>query len=186
MATRFDKFTVKAQEALQATQEVASRFGNQQLEPVHLLLALVEQAEGIVPAILTRLGVSAPAVAAETEKAIESLPKVGGATEYHLSPALKEVFDQAFKEAEPFRDEFVSTEHLLLALAKKSSDPADRILARLGVAHDAILKALVAVRGTQRVTDTNPEAKYQALERYARDLTELARRGKLDPVIGRD
>ena len=186
MATRFDKFTIKAQEALQGTQEVASRFGNQQLEPVHLLQALLEQSEGIVPAILERLGVTPPAVGQEVEKAIERLPKVGGTVDHHLSPALKEVLDQAAKETEPFKDEFVSTEHLLLALAGKKSDAAGAILNRLGVAHDAILKALVAIRGSQRVTDQNPEAKYQALERYARDLTELARRGKLDPVIGRD
>ncbi len=186
MATRYDKFTLKAQEALQATQEVAGRFDNQQLEPVHLLLALVEQTEGIMPAILARLGVTPAAVAQEAERAIETLPKVGGATDHYLSPALKEVFDQAFKETEQFKDEYVSTEHLLLALARKPSDAAGRILAFSGVTHDNILKALVAVRGTQRVTDQNPEEKYQALERYARDLTELARRGKLDPVIGRD
>ncbi|MBZ5544366.1 MAG: hypothetical protein LAO07_11900 [Acidobacteriia bacterium] len=186
MATRFDKFTVKAQEALQGTQDIAGRFGNQQLEPVHLLLGLVEQQEGIVPAILERLGVQPAAVAGEAEKAVEGLPKVGGTTDHYLSPALKQIFDQASKETEQFKDEFVSTEHLLLALAKNKSDAAGRILSRLGVTHDAILKALVAVRGAQRVTDPNPEAKYQALERYARDLTELARRGKLDPVIGRD
>jgi ATP-dependent Clp protease ATP-binding subunit ClpB len=186
MATRFDKLTIKAQEALQGTEDVAGRFGNQQLEPVHLLLALVEQSEGIVPAILTRLGVMPAAVTREAEKAIEALPKVGGTTDHHLSPALKEVLDQAAKETEQFKDEFVSTEHLLLALARKPRETAGRILAQLGVTHDAILKALVAVRGSQRVTDQNPEAKYQALERYARDLTELARRGKLDPVIGRD
>jgi ATP-dependent Clp protease ATP-binding subunit ClpB len=186
MATRFDKFTIKAQEALQATQDVASRFGNQQLEPVHLLLALVEQREGIVPAILERLGVQSAVVASEAEKAIEALPKVGGTTDHYLSPALKQILDQAFKETEQFKDEFVSTEHLLLALARNKSDTTGRIFSRLGITHDAILKALVAVRGTQRVTDQNPEAKYQALERYARDLTELARRGKLDPVIGRD
>jgi ATP-dependent Clp protease ATP-binding subunit ClpB len=186
MATRFDKFTVKAQEALQGTQDVASRFGNQQLEPVHLLLALAEQPEGIVPAILARLGVAPNALAAQAESEIEKLPKVGGAAEHYLSPGLKEVFDQAAKEQDQFKDEFVSTEHLLLALARKKNEPAGRILTQLGVTHDAILKALVAVRGTQRVTDQNPEAKYQALERYARDLTELARRGKLDPVIGRD
>jgi ATP-dependent Clp protease ATP-binding subunit ClpB len=186
MATRFDKFTVKAQEALQATQDVAGRFGNQQLEPVHLLLALTEQADGIVPAILGRLGVAAGALAAETEKEIEKLPKVGGSADHYLSSALKELFDQSFREAEPFHDEFISTEHLLLALASRKGDPAGRILSRLGITHDSILKALMAVRGAQRVTDQNPEAKYQALERYARDLTELARRGKLDPVIGRD
>jgi ATP-dependent Clp protease ATP-binding subunit ClpB len=186
MATRFDKFTVKAQEALQGTQDVAGRYGNQQLEPLHLLMALVEQKEGIVPSLLARLGVPPASLAKDVEQAIENLPKVGGTTDHYLSPALKEVLDQATKETEQFKDEFVSTEHLLLALSRKSKDPAGRILARLGITHDAILKALVSVRGTQRVTDQNPEDKYQALERYARDLTELARRGKLDPVIGRD
>jgi ATP-dependent Clp protease ATP-binding subunit ClpB len=186
MATRFDKFTVKAQEALQGTQEVASRFGNQQLEPLHLLLALVEQKEGIVPAVLARLGVAPAAVAQGAESGLESLPKVGGVSEHYLSPQLKAVLDQAFKETEQFKDEFVSTEHLLLALAKKPRDAAGAVLARLGITYDAILQALVAVRGVHRVTDQNPENKFQALERYARDLTELARRGKLDPVIGRD
>ena len=186
MSTRFDKFTVKAQEALQATQDLADRHGNQQMEPVHLLLALVEQPEGVVPGILQRLGAAPATVIQEATKLIEALPKVGGTTDHFISPALKEVFDQSFKEIEQFKDEYVSTEHLLLALARKTKDPAGRLLNRLGVTHDVILKALVAVRGTQRVTDQNPEAKYQALERYARDLTELARRGKLDPVIGRD
>ena len=186
MATRFDKFTVKAQEALQGTQDVASRFGNQQLEPLHLLLALIDQKEGIVPSLLARLGVPPASVAKEAEQAIENLPKVGGTTDHYHSPALKEVLDQASKEKEEFKDEFVSTEHLLLALSRKSKDAAGRVLAQLRVTHDAILKALVSVRGTQRVTDQNPEDKYQALERYARDLTELARRGKLDPVIGRN
>ncbi len=186
MATRFDKFTVKAQEALQGTQDVAARFGNQQLDPLHLLLTLIEQKEGIVPSLLARLGAPPSAVATETERAIEALPKVGGTTDHYLSSALKEVLDQAAKETEQFKDEFVSTEHLLLALSRKSKEAAGRILAKHGITHDAILKALVSVRGTQRVTDQNPEDKYQALERYARDLTELARRGKLDPVIGRD
>src|SRR5579871_3138962 len=186
MATRFDKFTVKAQEALQATQEIASRHGNQQLEPVHLLLALVQQQEGIVPAILARLGVSPSIVSAEAEKAIGALPKAGGVADVYISLALKQILDEASQETDQFKDEYVSTEHLLLALTRKTTDPAGRILARLGVNHDAILKALVAVRGTQRVTDPDPESKFQALERFARDLTELARRGKLDPVIGRD
>ena len=186
MSTRFDKFTVKAQEALQATQEIAGHNGNQQLEPVHLLLALVEQPEGIVPGILQRLGATPATVSQEANKVIAALPKVGGSTDHFISPALKEVFDQAFKETEQFKDEYVSTEHLLLALASKTNDPVGLILQRLGVKHDAILQALVAVRGTQRVTDQNPEGKYEALAKYARDLTELARRGKLDPVIGRD
>ncbi len=186
MATRFDKFTVKAQEALQGTQEIAGRYGHQQLEPTHLLLALIQQPEGTVSAILARLGVQAATLAQEAEKLLDGFPKVGGATEHYLSPALKEVLDRAATETEPFKDEFVSTEHLFLSLAKESRDAAGRLLARFGVTHDAILKALVAVRGSHRVTDQNPEEKYQALERYARDLTELARRAKLDPVIGRD
>ena len=185
MTTRYDKFTVKAQESLESAQQVAAEHGNQQIEPLHLLAALLSQEEGIVPAILTRLGVASAAVETEARKAIESLPKVQGA-EHYLSPALKQVLDQAFKETEPFKDEYVSTEHLLLALTKDAHGTAGRLLARMGVNHDAILKALVAVRGSQRVTDQNPESKFQALERFARDLTELARRGKLDPVIGRD
>jgi ATP-dependent Clp protease ATP-binding subunit ClpB len=186
MATRFDKYTVKAQEALQAAQEVAARHGNQQMEPVHLLLALIEQTEGIVPATFSRLGVAPATVAGEAERVISGLPKVEGASDYYVSPALKQVLDDATKETEQFKDEYVSTEHLLLSLAKKSSDPAARILSQMGVTRDAILKALISVRGSQRVTDQNPESKFQALERFARDLTELARRGKLDPVIGRD
>ena len=186
MAMQFDKFTLKAQEALQACSKVAERFGNQQVEPVHLLLALLEQTEGVVPAILQKLGAAAGNIRQAAEKAAEALPKVSGSTEHYLSPALKQVLDAAFKEAEAFKDEFVSTEHLLLALAGDGVGPAGEALARQGVTRDAVLKALVAVRGSQRVTDQNPEAKYQALERYARDLTDLARRGKLDPVIGRD
>jgi ATP-dependent Clp protease ATP-binding subunit ClpB len=186
MATRFDRYTIKAQEALQATQEVAGRNGNQQMEPVHLLVALLEQTDGIVPAIFSRLGVLPGAFAGEAERIVSSLPKVEGASESYVSPALKQVLDGAAKETEQFKDEYVSTEHLLLSLTRRSSDPAARLLARMGITHDAILKALMSVRGSQRVTDQNPESKFQALERFARDLTELARRGKLDPVIGRD
>ena len=186
MAMQFDKFTLRAQEALQACSKVAERFGNQQVEPVHLLLALLEQTEGVVPAILQKLGAAAGNISQAAEKAAEALPKVSGSTEHYLSPALKQVLDAAFKEAEAFKDEFVSAEHLLLALAGDGVGPAGEALARQGVTRDAVLKALVAVRGSQRVTDQNPEGKYQVLERYARDLTDLARRGKLDPVIGRD
>ncbi|MGH9444291.1 MAG: ATP-dependent Clp protease ATP-binding subunit, partial [Terriglobia bacterium] len=186
MATRFDKYTVKAQEALQATQELAGQHGNQQLEPLHLLLALVGQHEGIVPAVLSRLGVAPATVAAEAERSINALPKVEGASEFYMAPSLKQILDEAAKETEQFKDEYVSTEHLLLSLAKGRQDPGGRILSRMGITHDSILKALMAVRGSQRVTDQNPESKFQALERFARDLTELARRGKLDPVIGRD
>ena len=185
MPTRYDKYTVKAQEAIESAQQVAAEHGNQQLEPLHLLVALLRQKEGVVPAVLSRLGMAPANVESQALKAIESFPKVQGA-EHYLSPALKQVLDQAFKETETFKDEYVSTEHLLLALTKDAQGAAGHLLARMGVTHDAILKALVAVRGSQRVTDQNPESKFQALERFARDLTELARRGKLDPVIGRD
>ncbi|HKV41815.1 MAG TPA: AAA family ATPase, partial [Blastocatellia bacterium] len=185
MPTRHDKLTVKAQEALEAAQQVAAEHGNQQIEPIHLLVALLGQEEGVVPAILNRLGVASGAVESQAIETIKSLPKVQGA-EHYLSPTLRQAIDQAFKEAEPFKDEYVSTEHLLLALTINTGEPAGRLLHRAGITHDAILKALVAVRGSQRVTDQNPESKFQALERFARDLTELARRGKLDPVIGRD
>src|SRR4029077_4501603 len=128
------------------------------------------------------------AVASEARRQLEQLPKVsGGATQATMSAALSKVLDQAFKEADNFKDEYVSTEHLLLAMTRAGRDSAvQSILASHGATHDAILKALTVVRGSQKVTDQNPEAKYQALERYARDLTEQARRGKLDPVIGRD
>ncbi len=188
MAIRWDKFTIKAQEAIQAANDVASQHGNPELLPVHLLAALLEDREGIVVPVLDRIGADGQAILAEARRHIEGLPKVsgGGATQASLSAGAGRVLDQAFKEADNFKDEYVSTEHLLLAIAQAKGDPAQGLLAQQGATHDAILKALTSVRGTQRVTDQNPEAKYQALERYGRDLTELARRGKLDPVIGRD
>src|SRR5438067_5780410 len=190
MAIRWDKLTVKAQEAVQGANDVASEHGNPEVAPAHLLLALAEDREGIVPPILEKIGVNPRAIASEARAAVEKLPKVSGssAAQAHLSNELSKVIDQAFKEANNFKDEYVSTEHLLLGLAesKKQRDEAAQILAAHGATRDAILKALTSIRGTQKVTDQNPEAKYQALERNARDLTDLARRGKLDPVIGRD
>jgi ATP-dependent Clp protease ATP-binding subunit ClpB len=188
MAIRWDKFTIKAQEAIQAANDLASQHGNPEMLPAHLLAALLEDREGIVVPVLERIGANGQAILAEARRAVERLPKVsgGGATQASLSAAASRVLDQAFKEADNFKDEYVSTEHLLLAIAQAKGDPAQALLAQQGATHDAILKALTSVRGTQRVTDQNPEAKYQALERYGRDLTELARRGKLDPVIGRD
>src|SRR5512140_2075122 len=187
MAIRWDKLTVKAQEAVQAAGDVAAQHGNPELLPVHLLSALMADRQGVVWPVLTKLGANAQAIASAAEQEIARLPKVSGsAHQAALSPAANKVIEGAFKQAEGFKDEYVSTEHLLLALASAKGDAAQAILAASGATHDAILKALTAVRGSQRVTDQNPEAKYQALERYARDLTELARRGKLDPVIGRD
>src|SRR6266480_4861897 len=187
MPIRWDKFTLKAQEAVQRANEVASEHGNPELLPVHLLAALIEDREGIVPPILEKIGIGPQTVLNDVYQAIERLPKVsGGATQASLSQAASQLLDAAFKQADNFKDEYVSTEHLLLAITELHRDPAREILTRVGGTHDSILKALTAVRGSQRITDQNPEAKYQALERYARDLTEQARRGKLDPVIGRD
>ncbi len=187
MAIRWDKLTLKVQEAVQAANELASRHGNTELLPVHLLAALLSDREGIVAPVLAKIGIKPEALLAETGRELERLPKVsGGAYQASMSQALTRVLDQAFQEASNFKDEFVSTEHLLLAIAKQQADAAQRILAENGATYEAILNALTAVRGSARVTDQNPEAKYQALERYARDLTEAARRGKLDPVIGRD
>src|SRR5271155_4094594 len=189
MPIRWDKFTVKAQEAVQRANELASEHGNPELAPAHLLAALVEDKEGIVAPVLEKIGIGPQAVLSDVYKEIEKLPKVsgsGGAQQPSMSTQINQLLEKSFKEADTFKDEYVSTEHMLLALTSLKRDPAQELLARFGATHDAILKALTAVRGSQRITDQNPEAKYQALERYARDLTEQARRGKLDPVIGRD
>jgi ATP-dependent Clp protease ATP-binding subunit ClpB len=188
MAIRWEKLTVKAQEAVQRGNDLASEHGNPELLPLHLLAALLEDKEGIVQPVLEKIGIGPQAVLSDTYKEIERLPKVsgGGAAQATLSKAANDLLDRAFKEAANFKDEYVSTEHLLLAITHLKKDPAQEILARQGATYDAILRALTSVRGSQKVTDQNPEAKYQALERYARDLTEQARRGKLDPVIGRD
>ena len=187
MAIRWDKFTVKAQEAVQRANELASEHGNPELLPLHLLAALLEDKEGIVSPVLEKIGIGPQAVLTDVYREIEKLPKVSGeSAQAAFSNAANKLLEQAFKEASNFKDEYVSTEHLLLAITHLKQDAAARILARHGATYDAILKALTSVRGSQKVTDQNPEAKYQALERYARDLTEQARRGKLDPVIGRD
>ncbi|HEX7961927.1 MAG TPA: Clp protease N-terminal domain-containing protein, partial [Terriglobales bacterium] len=187
MAIRWDKLTLKSQEAVQKASEVASQHGNPELLPIHLLAALLEDREGIVSPVLTKIGIGPEKLLAEATVEIERLPKVSGsAAQPQMSNALQKVLDQAFKEADQFKDEYVSTEHLLLAIVQVKGDKAQNLLIKAGARHDAILQALTAIRGSQKVTDQNPEGKYQALQRYAKDLTELARRGKLDPVIGRD
>jgi ATP-dependent Clp protease ATP-binding subunit ClpB len=184
---RLDKLTQKAQEALQLTQQIAGQNDSQVMHPLHLLLALAEETEGIVRPVLEKCGVHPDAIVGEARRQLEALPKTGGMQPgMYLSPALNQILERASDEAGRFKDEFVSTEHLLLSIAVQRSDPAGQLLDKAGATHDAILKALVSVRGTQRVTDQNPESKYQALERYAHDLTESARQGKLDPVIGRE
>src|SRR5579862_1026787 len=191
MAFRFDKLTQKAQEALQQSQEIANASSHQAVHPLHLLIALTGEKEGIIRPVLEKCGIDPDSMVTEARHQLTSIPQVSGAGQgmqvgMYVSPALQQVLESAAKEADNFKDEYVSTEHLLLGIAAQKYDPAGALLNRLGANKDAILKALVTVRGTQRVTDQNPESKYQALERYAIDLTEQARRGKLDPVIGRD
>jgi len=187
MAIRGDKLTEKSLEAMQRARELASENGNPELVPLHVLAALLEDHEGIVLPLLTRAGVQTAALQAQVQREIAGLPKLAdAAAEPPPSDETRRLLDLAFKAAATFKDEYVSTEHLLLGLIGLKRDAAQKLLSTLGVSQDTLLKALAAVRGTQTVTDQNPESKYQALERYARDLTELARRGKLDPVIGRD
>ena len=187
MAIRWDKFTVKSQQAMQQAQERAAELGNPEVQPVHLLLALVEDREGVIPSVLGKIGVPTERRENELHQIEEKLPRVAGsASQPGLSQALNRALEQAFREAAEFKDEYVSTEHLLLGATHLKGDAAREALASVGATRDAILKALTAVRGTQRVVDQNPEGKFQALEKYAKDLTALARRGKLDPVIGRD
>src|SRR5712672_1073657 len=183
---RFEKMTVKAQEAVQSAQEVAASHENQQIEPIHLLAALVAQADGVVPSLLTRLGVRTDALAGEIERELGRLPKVQGFSQQTSGRALNDVLERAFDEAQRFKDEYVSTEHMFLAIPHQDRYPPGQFLKRQGASYEAILQALTGVRGTQRVTSQNPEATYASLEKYARDLTELARKSKLDPVIGRD
>ncbi|HXW62533.1 MAG TPA: ATP-dependent chaperone ClpB [Candidatus Acidoferrales bacterium] len=183
---RFEKLTVKAQEALQAAQELASQSGQQQIEPLHLLWALVAQGDGVVPPLLQKLGADPAVLAREVDKQIERLPKISDVSQQSLSRASNDVLERAFDEASRLKDEYVSTEHILLALAGSDRDPAGQLLARQGASHDGILQAMAAIRGSHRVTSQNPETTYRAIEQYASDLTEQGRRGKLDPVIGRD
>jgi ATP-dependent Clp protease ATP-binding subunit ClpB len=187
MAIRWDKFTVKSQQAMQQAQAHAAERGNPEVQPVHLLLALIEDREGVIPSVLGKIGVPTERLEHDLHQVEEKLPRVAGsANEPGVSQALNKALEQAFREAANFKDEYVSTEHLLLGIAHVKGDAARDGLLALGATHEAILKALTAVRGSQRVTDQNPEGKFQALEKYAKDLTQLARRGKLDPVIGRD
>ena len=184
---RFDQLTIKAQETVQEAQTDARARGNAELSTDHLLLAMLRQSEGVVVPILQKLGVDPDGLAREVEADLDKRPKVTGASaDAVLSPDLNRVFDRAFEIAKEFGDEYVSTEHFLLALADKAAGATGKRLASRGATKDALLKALKEVRGSTRITDPNPEDKYQALKRYTRDLTDLARRGKIDPVIGRD
>jgi ATP-dependent Clp protease ATP-binding subunit ClpB len=183
---RVDKFTQKMQEALQAAQDIASQFNHQEIANEHFLSALLDQSDGITQPLLEKIGVPVDRLRERLASELERRPKVHGATvDLRLSNELRSVLDGAEKEMAKLKDEFTSAEHYLLALTGANA-PAAKLLKDLGVTQDKLMQALQQVRGSQRVTDQNPEGKYQTLEKYGRDLTELARRGKIDPVIGRD
>jgi ATP-dependent Clp protease ATP-binding subunit ClpB len=184
---RLDKLTIKSQEALQSAQTLAERRTHQAIDVEHLLMALLGQKEGVVLSLLQKLGVPAGSIFEKLQKALDRFPQVtgGAAGQTFITPRLKKAIEGAEAAAGSLKDDYVSAEHLLLAAVDDEGE-AGRILRESGVSKDSILKALVDIRGAQRITDPNPEEKYQALERYSRDLTDLARKGKLDPVIGRD
>ncbi|HEY0006908.1 MAG TPA: ATP-dependent chaperone ClpB [Pyrinomonadaceae bacterium] len=182
---RLEKFTLRGQEAIQAAVEVAERNQNQQVEPEHVLLAMLEQPEGIVRPVLGKLGANVQVVVNDLQAAIGRLPHVQGGQQY-VSPRLNQIFTASQKQADRMQDEFISTEHLLLAIAEEKDGEAGKILRQHGVNPPDLLKVLEQMRGDVRITDQNAEANYQALSKYAKDLTDLARQGKLDPVIGRD
>jgi len=183
---RIDKLTTKSQEALQQAQGLAEKRNHQAIDVEHLLFALLGQKAGVVLSLLQKLGVPAGTLAERLQKALDRLPQVTGAAgQTFITPRLKKIIEGAEAEADALKDDYVSTEHLLLSMVQESGE-SGKILRELGASRDKILNALVPIRGAQRITDPNPEEKYQALEKYSRDLTDLARKGKLDPVIGRD
>lgn len=185
---RFDKFTIKSQELIQKAQSLASSHNNQQIEPEHLLSAMFDESEGIARAMLNKLGVSVSDVSHELSIAIDKLPKVSGGAvgDAYISPRTKGVLDAAFSEAAKMKDQYVSIEHIFISISDEKTGDAARILKAKGITRESILKVLMDIRGSQRITDPNPEEKYQALDKFSRNLTDLARLGKLDPVIGRD
>ncbi len=182
-----EKLTIKSQESVSNAQQLAQERGQQQIEPEHVLLAMLMDEQGIVPSIFKKIGIQLNPFKIELERITDTFPKVSGAPgQIYASPNLNQLFNLALTEAKNLKDEFVSTEHLLLAITKLKGSKAAELLIHNGLTSSNILSVMKDVRGNQRVTDQNPEGKYMALERYARDLTELANRGKLDPVIGRD
>jgi ATP-dependent Clp protease ATP-binding subunit ClpB len=182
---RLDKFTLRGQEAIQSAIELAERNQHQQVEPEHLLIAMLEQPEGIVRPVLGKLGANVAVILNDTQAAVARFPRVQGGQQY-FSPRLSQIFTASQQQADKMQDEFISTEHLLLAIVDEKDGEAGKLLRQHGVKKDDLLKVVEQIRGGARITDQNAEQNYQALSKYARDLTELARKGKLDPVIGRD
>jgi len=184
---RFDKFTLKSQEMVQEAQALASRNNHQQIEPVHFLHVMLEDADSIAGSILRKIGVAPDAISSQVASAIQTLPKIQGATgESYLSPNSKKMLEKAFAEAANMKDQYVSIEHVFLAILDIKDRGTQSIFSQFGITRDKVLKVLMEIRGSQTITDQNPEDKYQALEKFTRDLTEAARLGKIDPVIGRD
>ena len=185
---RFDKFTLKVQEALQDAQSLAGSLGHQAIEPEHLLVCFLKQQDSIVSAIVNKLNASPQKIEQDLNQYLKKQPSVQGSSagQVYLGGRLNKLFDKAMTEAAQLKDEYVSAEHLLVVMAEEKEGQAGKILSQAGITRDSIFKVLVDIRGNQRVTDPNPEGKYQALERYARDFNELARKGSFDPVIGRD
>jgi len=179
-----NRFTIKSQEALDRARQIAEEYGHQEINSVHLLLALIQQEEGFTGSLLKKLDIDSGAIENDLKNYLNAQPKISGIYQTGISRELNDVFSQAEKEAQNLQDEYVSVEHLLLALISKGKLPSE--INKYGLSKDKILLALKEIRGNQKVTDQNPETKYQALEKYARNLTKLARLGKLDPVIGRD
>ncbi|HLZ18029.1 MAG TPA: Clp protease N-terminal domain-containing protein, partial [Smithellaceae bacterium] len=185
---RFDKFTLKVQEALQDAQSLAGTLGHQAIEPEHLLVCFLQQQDSIATAIATKLNAQPQRIEQELQAHLKKQPSVGGAGagQTYLGGRLNQIFDKAMTEAAQLKDEYVSAEHVVIAMSEEKEGQAGKILRANGITRDNIFKVLVDIRGNQRVTDPNPEGKYQALERYAKDFNDLARKGKFDPVIGRD
>ncbi|HOW79881.1 MAG TPA: Clp protease N-terminal domain-containing protein, partial [Verrucomicrobiota bacterium] len=185
---QFDRFTIKSQEALQNAQGIARQHAHQEVDGEHLLLALIGQTESLIPDLLKKIGVALPQLQSELERELARRHKVQGASslDVYLSPSLKQALDAAQAEAGKLKDDYLSTEHLLLGLLDKGGPALKKIFQAHNLKREVVLRALADLRGNQRVTDANPEDKFQALDKYGRDLTALARQGKIDPVIGRD
>ena len=187
---RFDRFTERAQEAAQRAAEIIQRYGHNQIDTEHILLALIEQPGGVIPQILELLNVNPTALSDRLDAALRATPKAnifgGGAGQIFITPRVKRIIDLANEEANRLKDEYISTEHIFLAILTERNTPAARILESAGITRDRVFDTITQIRGGQRVTDPQAETKYRTLEKYSRDLTQLAREGKLDPVIGRD
>lgn len=183
---RWDKLTVMSQEAIQKAKSKAEEMGHQEVGPEHLLWSFLNQEANVVNALLSKIGVNGDAIRRELDKSLNRIPRVSGGGEVHISGLLRQVMEAAQKEAERLRDEYISTEHLFLAVLKEKGSEAGRILRDFGLSEETVLRGLASIRGTQRITDPEPEGKFRVLEKCARDLTALARQGKLDPVIGRE